>query len=281
MKRLLGTVIAVLLMAGLFACAARTAVPVSAENTPFVPPVTAEPTPTEPPASLELELPAAPEGWAEAYLDYMSDNYDIFAALWPEGLTGAGFIDLDLDGTPELVIFDPGASATMGVHLFDLIDGQVYCVSSALDSAAGAFGDAYFSHVSICASYFEAFRLSRTEAGWRFWVDSANGTMEISWDDIIRFDSADGALTPVVAASRYLRSDIETGIVTEASYTVDGDESDAAGYGAAAAYYEAAPDAGYDAAGVFLWNDMSRYDTSYDGFMALARDAAAVYRPIE
>lgn len=280
MKRVLGTVIASLLMAGLFACAARTAVPVSAESTPFSVQETAEPAPTAPPASEELGLPAPPEGWAESYLEYMSDNYDIFAALWPEGLTGAGFIDLDLDGTPELVVFDSGASATMGVHLFDLVDGHVYCVSSALDSAAGAFGDAHFSHVSICASYFEAFRLSRTEEGWCFWVDSANGTMEISWDDIIRFDNVEGVLTPAVAASRYLRSDIDTGVVTEASYTVDGDETDAAGYGAVAAYYAAAPDAGYDAAGVFLWNDMSRYDTSYDGFMALAQDAAAVYRPI-
>ena len=36
----------------------------------------------------------------------------------------------------------------------------------------------------------------------------------------------------------------------------------------------------YDAAGVFLWSDMNRYDTTYDGFMAMARDAAEAYVPI-
>ena len=90
-------------------------------------------------ASGTLELPQPAAGWQDSYLAFLDDCYDIFAALWPDGISGLGFIDLDLDGTPELVVFDQGASATMGVHLFDLSGDWVYCVSSELDSAAGAF----------------------------------------------------------------------------------------------------------------------------------------------
>ena len=229
----------------------------------------------------KLTLPEAQEGWAESYIDFIDDNYDIFAALWPEGLTGVGFIDLDLDGTPEMVVFDLGASATMGVQMFDIVEDKVQCVSSVLEDAAGAFGDEYFSKISVCASYFEAFRLSYTDEGYCFWVDSANGTLESSWDEIIRFDCKDGVLTPVCICSRYLESDVETGLVVAERYRVADKKSDPAGYAAEAAKYTDAEDMGYDAAGVFLWSDMSRYDTTYDGLMAMARDAAKQYVPIE
>ena len=33
-----------------------------------------------------LVLPAPTEGWADSYLDFLSSNYDIFAALWPYGV---------------------------------------------------------------------------------------------------------------------------------------------------------------------------------------------------
>lgn len=230
-----------------------------------------------------IKLPPETEGWQGSYLAFLEDNYDIFIALWPDGISGVGFIDLDLDGTPEMVVFDQGASATMGVHLFDLIDGQVYCVSSALDSAAGAFGDEYFTAgVSVCASFFEAFRLTRTEQGeWCFWVSSANGTLETSWDEIIRFDAdEDGVLIPVSVCTRYLESDVDTGLVVDEDYTVGGETGQAADYQEAANVYRNGADAGYEACGVFLWSDMNTYDVSYEGFMAMARDAVDVYAPI-
>lgn len=233
---------------------------------------------TEPDA---LTLPEAAEGWADSYVTFLDENYDVFAALWPEGMTGVGFIDLDLDGTPEMVVFDQGASATLGVQLFDLVDGTVCCVSSVLDSAAGAFGDTYFSSVTICASYFEAFRLSYTqEAGWCFWVDSANGTLDSAWNEIVRFDCVDGVLTPVSVCTRYLQSDEDTGLVVAEEYTVAGAEAQAADYEAAAALYLDGVDVGYEAAGVFLWSDMDTYDTTYEGFLALANAAVAAYEPI-
>ena len=51
-------------------------------------------------------------------------------------------------------------------------------------------------------------------------------------------------------------------------------------YEEAALVYQGGYDMGYDAKGVFLWNDMNRYDTTYEGFMAMARDAAEAYQPI-
>ena len=228
-----------------------------------------------------LVLPAPTEGWADSYLDFLSSNYDIFAALWPYGVGGMGFIDLDLDGTPELVVFDQGAAATMGAHLFDLADGKIYCVSSVTDGSAGAFDSTYLTDVGVCASYFESFRLSRTAEGWCFWVDSANSTMEMAWDEFVRFDCSDGILTPVSVCARYLETDMSSGAVITEDYVVAGDASDKAAYEAASNVYLNGQDAGYEAKGVFLWNDMDSYDTTtHDGFVALARAAADAYVPI-
>lgn len=280
MKRLAVAILTALLTLALCSCSSARAL--TADDDGFADaPAAAEETavPDGDSGAEALTLPEAAEGWSDSYLSFIDDNYDIFAALWPDGLTGVGFIDLDLDGTPEMAVFDPGASATMGVQLFDLVDGQVYCVSSVLENAAGAFGGEYFTTVSVCASYFESFRLAETEDGFRFWIDSANGTLESSWDEIIRFDCADGVLTPVSVCSRYLESDTESGAVVSERYTVGGEETDADGYDAAADVYTDAADMGYDAAGVFLWNDMNRYDTTYDGLLAMARDAAELYVP--
>ena len=266
--------------------AAVTTVPsetVSAET--LTPAPSETPEPTDPPTGIpdQVPLPELDEpvdGWAEAYLAFLDDNYDILAALWPDGMTGVGFIDLDLDGTPELVLFDQGASATLGAQLFDLIDGQVYCVSSVLDSAKGAFDDAYFSPVSVCTSYFEAFRLSSTEDGYVFWVSSSNGTMESSWDELVTFACEDGVLVPESVCSGLLEIDPETGVVVTESYAVGGESADAEAYQAAVSAYTDAADTGYEGKGVFLWNDMQRYDTTYDGFMAMAEDAVSAYVPI-
>lgn len=226
-----------------------------------------------------LTLPPEEDGWRDSYLTFLNNCFDIFSALWPEGVSGFGFIDLDLDGTPELVVFDQGTSAAMGAHLFDLQDGWVWCVSSGLDSAAGAFTPDYLSSVSVCANFFESFRLCRTDAGWCFWVDSANGTMETAWDEFVRFDCVDGILTPVSVCQRYLRCDPNTGAVVEEDYTAAGASVDQAAYQTAADAYLEAQDAGYEAKGVFRY-ELGFDTTTPEGFMALARAAADAYTPI-
>lgn len=278
MKRFIWMLLVAFLVLSLCACG-----PAAPKETadPARPAETVAPAPAETAAPVaaaeETVLPETAEGWQESYLAFLAENYDIFAALWPEGLSGVGFIDLDLDGTPEMLVFDLGASATLGVQLFDLVEGQVFCVSSGLDSAAGAFGEEHFTPLAICASYFDAFRLIETEDGPVFWVQSANGTLESSWDEIIRFTCQNGVLTPVSVCSRYLESNVETGEVVAENYTVAGEMSDAAGYEQAADPYVNGSDTGYEAVGMFLWNNMKRYDTTYDGFMAMAQDAATAY----
>ena len=271
------------LMACVFLFTGAAAVPAQAAEGERPPAPDATPAPEAPPAAQVPEtliLPAEEEGWREAYLAFLDENYDIFAALWPEGVSGLGFIDLDLDGTPELVVFDQGASATLGAHLFDLVDGVVYCVASDLDSAAGAFGETYFHPVGICASFFQSFRLSRTEDGWCFWVDSANGTAETAWDEFIRFDSDGGVLAPRAVCSRYLENDAETGLVEAEEYTVDGESADRDAYETVADRLMEGADVGYEARGVFLWNDLDTYSAPYDGFVAMAEAAADAYMPI-
>lgn len=273
----------IVMMCSLAACGANAPVEAEATISPTMEapaPVTEAPAkPTAVPGTLILPRPE--EGWADRYLTFLDDNYDIFAALWPEGVSGMGFIDLDLDGTPELVVFDPGASVSLGAHIFDLIDGQVHCVSSASESAAGAFGGEYLSPVGVCTTFFDMFRLSRTEDGWCFWVNSANGTMEAVWDEVVRFGTdASGVLTAQSVCYRYLESDPNTGLVSAERYTVNGREAGEADYDAASGVYLNGEDTGYDAKGVFLWNDQSTYEVPYEGFMAMARDAAAAYTPI-
>ena len=288
MKRLTAYLLAIVIISALCACGTgrtpEAAETIPASDTPAQTETAAEPAvtpvPTEPPSPAELDLPQPPEDWADGYLAFLDDNYDIMAALWPDGITGVGFIDLDLDGMPEMVLFDQGASATLGAQLFDQVDGQVYCVSSTSESASGAFDDAYFSTMTICTSFFEAFRLSRTEDGYCFWVSSANGTMETAWDEIVCFGEGGSALTLRSVCSRWLQTDPETGVVVEERYTADGEQADENAYKAAAAYYLDARDTGYDAKGVFLWNDMQSYDTTYEGLLAMARDAVRTYAPI-
>ncbi len=274
MKRLSTILLAALLLLGMSACGAG-AEEASSETRPEDTPEVAVVQESEETAS----LPSAETGWETAYLAFLEDNYDIFAALWPEGLSGVGFIDLDLDGTPELLVFDLGASATLGVQIFDLVDGQVYCVSSVTESAAGAFGGEHFSKISVCASYFEAFRLVEQAGERNFWVRSTNGTLESTWDELIRFDCVDGVLVPVSVCGQYMESDIETGDIVAEEYTVAGAVSDAAGYEEAAEAFEQGIDTGYEAVGMFLWDNMKRYDTTYDGFLAMAADAATAYVP--
>ena len=287
--------------AGLPASPAATATPAprpaaepeAAEQTAPPPGAEAEPTPGADPtqeveSTAETAAPAQETGaaadgsWAAVYTGFLDDNYDILSALWPEGLAGVGFIDLDLDGVPELLLFDLGASATMGVQLFDLDSaGQVVCVSSVREEAAEAFGREHFSRVSVCASFCESFRLSDTPVGLRFWVDSMNATAEATWDDLIVFSRGDDSLlTLTEVCSRYLESDPDTGAVITETYTVAGTAADEAAYARAAADYTDAPDAGFEARGVFLWNDMQRYDTTRDGLLAMAADAAALFIPV-
>ncbi len=219
-----------------------------------------------------LVIDPAAENWSDCYLSFLEENYDIFSALWPNGIGGMGFLDLDLDGTPEMILLDQGASVSMGATLFDLVDGQVVCISSSQENASGAFGGGYFSPVHVEVSYFEAFRLSCTDEGWCFWVDSTNGTMETTWNEIVRFDRSDDVLTPVSICKRYLQFDAASGAAVEEDYSVSGVSASAEEYSQAEKVYQAGRDTGYEAKGVYVWEN-SAYTASKEGLLAMAQSA--------
>ena len=63
-------------------------------------------------------------------------------------------------------------------------------------------------------------------------------------------------------------------------YTVGGESAGREAYEAAADRLMEAVDVGYEAQGVFLWNDLDTYSVPYDGFVAMAKAAADAYVPI-
>lgn len=291
MKRFIHTGLILCLLLSLCACGGPAAEP-AAEPT-AAPAETSAAAPTESPAESPEPAGGETEGgaladyrpadvdWQGIYGRFLEDNFDVIAALWPDGISGVGYLDLDLDGVMEMVLFDMGASATLGAQIFDIADGDVVCVSSVNEAAAAAFGGEYFSALSVCASYFEDFRLVG-EAEPYFRVKSANGDMTSCWEEQIRFvpGEPDTVLQLESLCRMESRSDVESGTVAEERFFVAGVSGSKEDYEDACAALAADRDLGYEAAGVFLWNDMERYDTSLEGLLAMAEDAAAACVPL-
>ena len=107
---------------------------VQSGETPGVPP-------SPIPAASEPEVSPSPEtspsfDEKEIYRSFLSENYEKLSAACFGVISGIGLIDLDMDSKLEMVLFDAGASASMGVQLFDIIDGGVECISIAVPSPA-------------------------------------------------------------------------------------------------------------------------------------------------
>lgn len=299
MKKILTFLIALAMLASLGACAARPA-PATPSPAPTAEP-TAEPAPvptaneeptgesaSEESAVSTGELPGLafydgelPEDWAALYRSFLKDNFDVIAALWPDGISGIGFADLDLDERPEMLLFDMGASAAMGVQFFDVADGEVVCVSSVNEAAAAAFGDEYFSPVSVCAQLFGDFRLLFDGEQSSFFVCSANGTSESSWEEVVRFTGGEGGVLRLQSVCRSeIETDTETGDIISRSFYSGGESCDEETYDIARDAVQNAKDLCYEAYGVFQWNDAENYDTSLEGLLVMLDDAAAGYPPL-
>lgn len=284
MKRVLYTALALLVLLGLCACGTGepepTAEPVVSQQVQ-TPEPTPEPAPEPTAEPLFAGYAETDADWAGLYRQYVEDNFDVIAALWPDGMSGVGFVDLDIDGMPEMLLFDMGASATLGLQIFDVVDGAVVCVSSVNEAAAAAFGDTHFSGLAVCASYFEDFRLLENGGEAFFTVKSANGTLESCWEEQIRFVRGEGDVLTLGSLYRLeTESDVENGTIAAEHFYANGAACSLEEYQEATAIVEGAQDLGYEAAGMFLWNDMERYDTSLEGLLVMLEDAAAAYVPI-
>lgn len=283
MPKLYRIILPILLLAVLSACAAPGALPQSSA-TPSAggSAVSASPDAGETPTPTPSASPAAVDNAARGALfrAFLSDNYMKLSDAFFGGISGVGFIDLDLDGGIELVMFDAGASAAMGLQFFDLVDGAVECVSANMESVGTAFGGAHLSKVSVSANRFEDFRLVESTAdGARFFlVESGNGALDFSYSELIRFGcDENGVLTLTSLLYREEDYDIDSGEVTGGRFRVGNESADRAAYEAAyEGFFAGLADSGFEARGVLMWDDPG-YDSSLDGLLAMVDKALSLY----
>ena len=290
MRNILGLVLLCSLLLALGACAGQaapsaTAAETAAPSTPAAetadPEASLQSVPSTPATISDLVTPTpTPEtiDWAGIYTAYITDNQEQLENLAYPGFTGAGFIDLDLDGVPELVLFDTGASAAMGVWLFDIVDGTVQCISSGVtleDSLQGP----WYSTLVINAGYFEDFMLYRSTLGDSFFINSGNGAEDFYYRELIRFGRGDNdVLTLESVAFQYVENDLD-GNVISTRYTLSGQDADEAAYNAfMEQFQEDYVYSGYEPAGVFIWGE-DQFAPENDGLLQMLQAAVEAYVP--
>ena len=235
------------------------------------------------PAASEPEVSPSPEtspsfDEKEIYRSFLSENYEKLSAACFGVISGIGLIDLDMDSKLEMVLFDAGASASMGVQLFDIIDGGVECISSNMVDVAEQYGGEHLSDVQVSANYFEDFRLMRdAETGELFYqIVSFNGAVDFRFYETIRFSSRDGVLTLTPVAYCYEETNIDTDEIVFTEYKLNGSVCTAEEYNTAMEQLAlCAEDTGYYAKGLFRWSEPD-YNDSFEGFMLMVDAAFAL-----
>lgn len=246
-------------------------------------PPASEQLPSKTPESPEISespdpSPAPSDGDAETaalFRDFVYNNYDKLAELTGNSISGIGFIDLDLDGDREMLLFDDGASASMGVNIFDVTDDGIRCISANMEALATEFGNGETSAITINANLMEDFRLlENTETGERFFVvESYNGNIESSFSELIRFDRTDSGLDLCSVYYKYEEYDTDTGEVINQSFRVGSTDAMISGYNTFVANFNSDnADLGLECVGVFIW-EAPEYTKSRDQFMSLLDQA--------
>ncbi len=213
------------------------------------------------------------------FRSFLSDNYQKLSDAFFNGISGIGFIDLDLDGGVEMLIFDAGASAAMGLQFFDIIDDKVECVSANMDAVGEAFGGDHLSKVIVNANRFDDFRLMQDKKmGQKFFiVDSGNGAADFSYNELIRFGNDNGVLTLKSLMYKYDEYDIDSGELKSESFKVSGKDVEKAKYDAAnSAFFSGSEDSSYTAMGAFLW-EKDDYGAGLEGLLTMADKAWLLY----
>ena len=280
MKKLLSILLALLLLFTLCSCTgqknpAQEETPDSSTSDPQ----TDENNPDDD-ADGEENLPLVITNWEELYTAFLSEYYSALNDACGIGFAGIGFLDLDLDGTPELLLFDNGTSSSMGVHFFDIVDNVVTCVSSGVEAVAQTFGGAHLSDETVSAKSFSSFRLmeNRSTGEQLFCVESVNGAMNFHFKNMLRFTGENGILSlESLFHSHVVYAAESTNIISE-EYSVAGQPADANAYQAAAsAFADTYTNTEYTAVGVFIWD--GAYPNTQDGLLRMAADAADRFVP--
>ena len=282
MKKYVSFFLALCLVLSLAACGKEAPAPTPAPT----PVVTAVPVPaptpevTEAPAPVETAAPA-PAVWETLYSSFLTANYQTLAEACYGFVAGIGFIDLDLDTVPELLVFDAGASSSMGVQLFDIVNGRVECVSASSVAVGDAFGGEYFDpRLNVNTTAFETFRLKEgADGALYFEVTSHNGAEDMRYSELIRFTKGAGdVLALQTLACRQTAVDPATQTELYTVCTVGDQPIEQSAYDAIIAEAERAIDYGYEAGGVFLWEDKG-YSQDILGFSAMLEAAVEKYVP--
>lgn len=210
---------------------------------------------------------------------FLNDNYQKLSDAFFGGISGVGFIDLDMDGGIEMLIFDAGASAAMGLQFFDIVDGAVECVSANMEAVGTAFGGAHMSSVFVNANHFEDFRLvTDKKTGEKFYiVTSGNGAADFNYSELVRFGSDKGVLTLTSLMYKYTDVDMDTGTVKAESFKLAGKDAAKADYEAAYSdFFSGVEDTGFDAQGVFLWEN-TQYESGLEGLLTMTDKALTLF----
>ena len=237
---------------------------------------------TENPSELLVTPPSdepAPDdsASAEVFRTFLSENYEKLNEASFNNIAGLGFIDLDLDGSREMLVFDAGASASMGVNIFDIIDGTVECVSASMIPIGEAFGGRHLSAISISANFLEDFRLMEDANGERFFmVKSFNGNDEFFFDEQIRFSNRDNVLEPVSLMYKYEEFNSETGEIIKQAFRLGTEDATADDYNSFHSRFAVENiDTALECQGFFVW-EISNYSGDFASFMTIVDKALAL-----
>ena len=215
----------------------------------------------------------------DLYIAFLSDNYQKLSDAFFGGISGIGFIDLDLDGGVEMLVFDAGASAAMGVQFFDIVDGKVECVSANMEAVGKTFGGEHFSSVVVNANHFSDFCLMQDKkTGEKFFmVESGNGAADFSYSELVRFGKSDGVLTLESLMYKHEDYDLDSGALKDESFKLAGKSAEKDEYDAAyKKIFDSAEKLPYAAMGAYLW-ERENYSSGKDGLLAMANAAELLY----
>ncbi len=238
-----------------------------------IPDPSESPEPTETPV-VKLDN----EDRASRFLSYIEENYDKLLALCHGYIAGIGFIDLDCDTGIEMLIFDGGASAAMGVQFFDIVEDSVECISASSQPENAEMKGKYYTDVYVNANLFEDFRRLKDNNNDEefFIVESGNGAIDFIYRELIRFGCGDkGQLTLEALMYKYEEYDMDTGKLLSTKYTLSGQEASQTKYDEArTALFSKAEDTKYEASGVFLWEEPgSSAEMSSEKLLDMAKKA--------
>lgn len=275
MRRIIAIILSVFMLLAIAAC---DALPVasSADTVIDTPEVSAEvsvmPEPSVTTEGVLVEIKN--DERAEIFRNFIKDNFAELSKVLYGGIAGVGFADLDCDGGMEMILFDAGASASMGVQFFDIIDSKVECISANISTVGESFGGEHLTEIFVNANYFDDFRLMEDKSGEKFFlVKSGNGALDFSYTDYIRFGRDGDVLTLTSVAYIYQDFDTETSEVIGTKYKVDGKESDKESYDDALNKLNTtAVDTNLEVKGVFVYKN-DAYTEGLDGLLKMVDDA--------